>query len=292
MRWSRTTRTGRGRRRRTLRSYLLAHYRYAVIHVQDTDYGFRLIGIRPTDAGHRHLRITSHVFPVCSMIASPGLASGSFFIVPVDDENCMRFFVRGNPDRPFTAAEREAAFTENTIMDPADPRRRLKRADNDYMIDRAAQKTTLISGILPNAEQDYAVTESMGPIMDRTSEHLYSADGAIIRLRQLMVRAAKGIDEGVGLPALDPDDPLPPHPLGGGHRSRGRRPVARGRGRGGDGDAGRAAVVGGRVYPFPFHGEGRDGGAPAKLRRITSNTLSTSRRTSLFQKRRTRYPFV
>ena len=190
-----------------LRSYLLAHYRYAVIHVQDTDYGFRLIGIRPTDAGHRHLRITSHVFPVCSMIASPGLASGSFFIVPVDDENCMRFFVRGNPDRPFTAAEREAAFAENTIMDPADPRRRLKRADNDYMIDRAAQKTTLISGILPNAEQDYAVTESMGPIMDRTSEHLYSADGAIIRLRQLMVRAAKGIDEGVGLPALDPAIP-------------------------------------------------------------------------------------
>ena len=151
-----------------LRSYLLAHYRYAVIHVQDTDYGFRLIGIRPTDAGHRHLRITSHVFPVCSMIASPGLASGSFFIVPTDDENCMRFFVRGNPDRPFTAAEREAAFAENTIMDPADPRRRLKRADNDYMIDREAQKTTLISGILPNAEQDYAVTESMGPIMDRT----------------------------------------------------------------------------------------------------------------------------
>ena len=190
-----------------LRSYLLAHYRYAVIHVQDTDYGFRLIGIRPTDAGHRHLRITSHVFPVCSMIASPGLASGSFFIVPTDDENCMRFFVRGNPDRPFTAAEREAAFAENTIMDPADPRRRLKRADNDYMIDRAAQKTTLISGILPNAEQDYAVTESMGPIMDRTSEHLYSADGAIIRLRQLMIRAAKGIDEGVRLPALDPGIP-------------------------------------------------------------------------------------
>ena len=159
----------------------------------------------------------------------------------------MRFFVRGNPDRPFTAAEREGAFMENTIMGPADPRRRLKRPDNDYMIDRAAQKKTLISGILPNAEQDYAVTESMGPIMDRTQEHLYSADGAIIRLRQLMIRAAKGLDEGVDLPALDPA--IPYHRI----RSeevivrRGRRPVARGRGRGGDGDAGRAAVVGGRV---------------------------------------------
>ena len=225
-----------------LRSYLLAHYRYAVIHVQDTDYGFRLIGIRPTDAGHRHLRITSHVFPVCSMIASPGLASGSFFIVPTDDENCLRFFVRGNPDRPFTAAEREAAFAENTIMDPADPRRRLKRADNDYMIDREAQKTTLISGILPNAEQDYAVTESMGAIMDRTSEHLYSADGAIIRLRQLMVRAAKGIDEGVGLPALDPAIPY--------HRIRSEEVIVR---EGDDpwlagADAGETATPGERLW--------------------------------------------
>ena len=120
----------------------------------------------------------------------------------------MRFFVRGNPDRPFTAAEREGAFTENTVMDPTDPKRRLKRYDNDYMIDRPAQKKTLISGILPNAEQDYAVTESMGPIMDRTQEHLYSADGAIIRLRQLMIRAAKGIDEGGDLPALDPGIPF------------------------------------------------------------------------------------
>ena len=190
-----------------LRSYLLARYRYAVIHVQDTDYGFRLIGIRPTDAGHRHLRITSHVFPVCSMIASPGRASGTFFIVPTDDENCVRFFVRGNPDRPFTSAEREAAFAENTIMDPADGRRRLKRLDNDYLIDRAAQKRTLISGIYPNAEQDYAVTESMGAVVNREREHLYSADGAIIRLRQLMLRAAKGLDEGIDLPALDPDIP-------------------------------------------------------------------------------------
>ena len=232
-----------------LRSYLLAHYRYAVIHVQDTDYGFRLIGIRPTDAGHRHLRITSHVFPVCSMIASPGLASGSFFIVPVDDENCMRFFVRGNPDRPFTDAEREAAFAENTIMDPADPRRRLKRADNDYMIDREAQKTTLISGILPNAEQDYAVTESMGahhgpyeraPLLGRRGDHpAAAAHGA----------RGEGHRRGRGPAGARPGYTVPPHPLGGGHRPRGRRPVARGRGRRGDGVAGRAAVVGGGPVP-------------------------------------------
>ena len=191
-----------------LRSYILAKYPYSEIQVQDTAYGFRVMGIRPTDAGNRHIRITTHVMPVCSMIGSPGRAGGAFIIVPVDDENCMRFFVRHNPDRPFSNPERESTLAENMMMDPTNPKIRLKRADNDYMLDRRVQKTTILAGITPNAEQDYAVTESMGPIYDRGHEHLYAADGGIIRFRQIMVSAAKGIREGIDPPGLDPSIPF------------------------------------------------------------------------------------
>ena len=106
-----------------LRSYLLAHYRYAVIHVQDTDYGFRLIGIRPTDAGHRHLRITSHVFPVCSMIASPGLASERQLLHRAGGRRELHAhsLCAGNPDRPFTAAEREAGLHGEHAHGPRRP---------------------------------------------------------------------------------------------------------------------------------------------------------------------------
>jgi hypothetical protein len=75
------------------------------------------------------------------------------------------------------------------------------------MLDRKAQKKTILSGITPNPEQDYAVTESMGPIYDRSHEHLYAADGGIIRFRQLLVLAAKGIREGIDPPGLDPSIP-------------------------------------------------------------------------------------
>src|SRR3989304_5512233 len=60
-------------------------------------------------------------------------------------------------------------------------------------------------GALP---QDQAMTESMGPIYDRTKEHLGTTDQAIIYMRRLLINAAKelaggGEPAGVG-PALPP----------------------------------------------------------------------------------------
>ena len=128
--------------------------------------------------------------------------------VPIDDDNSMRFAIQYNPDRPFTADERQSIMARNMLMDPADPSRRLKRLDNDYLIDRAAQKKTLMAGIWPIPEQDYAVTESMGAIADRTKEHLYPADAAIIRLRQMLIRAARNVEAGQEPAGVDPSIPF------------------------------------------------------------------------------------
>jgi hypothetical protein len=77
------------------------------------------------------------------------------------------------------------------------------RADNDYLVDRVAQKTITPSGILPTREQDAAATESMGRVMDRTEEHLYHGDAAITRYRQLMINAARNLQEGQEPASLD-----------------------------------------------------------------------------------------
>jgi hypothetical protein len=82
------------------------------------------------------------------------------------------------------------------------------RAENDYLIDRKAQKPTALSGIWPPAEQDYAITESMGPIYDRTKEHLYGGDAAIIRLRQMLIQSVKNLQEGIEPSSLDPTIPF------------------------------------------------------------------------------------
>jgi hypothetical protein len=46
------------------------------------------------------------------------------------------------------------------------------------------------------------VTETMGPIYDRSEEHLGTTDVPIIRMRRLLIDAAKGLAEGKEPPAL------------------------------------------------------------------------------------------
>ena len=48
------------------------------------------------------------------------------------------------------------------------------------------------------------MTESMGPVMDRTNEHLGSTDAAIIRARRRLLEAAKQLrDTGVAPASVD-----------------------------------------------------------------------------------------
>ncbi len=160
------------------------------------------------NAGNQHVRINCHVLPEFTFIAFQGRGGTVLNAVPVDDDNAMRFAIQYNPDRPFTADERQSISARNMLMDPTDPTRRLKRLDNDYLIDRVAQKKTCMAGIWPIPEQDYAMTESMDAIVDRTREHLYPADAAIIRLRQMLIRAARHVEAGREPPGLDPSIPF------------------------------------------------------------------------------------
>ena len=72
--------------------------------------------------------------------------------------------------------------------------RPLANKDNDYLIDRAAQKAgSTFSGVEGIAMQDASLQESMGPIVDRTKENLVSTDNGIIMARHRLLRAAKAL---------------------------------------------------------------------------------------------------
>src|SRR3979409_1843538 len=69
-------------------------------------------------------------------------------------------------------------------------------AGNDFRIDRDKQRSgTSYTGIPSVSLEDHAVTESMGPIYDRTSEHLGSSDAMIIRSRRRLMAAAVALRE-------------------------------------------------------------------------------------------------
>ena len=69
-------------------------------------------------------------------------------------------------------------------------------AENDYTIDRSVQKNQNFTGIVNIREQDMAIVETMGSILDRTIEHVGTADLAIIAYRRLMIRLARNLQDG------------------------------------------------------------------------------------------------
>jgi phthalate 4,5-dioxygenase oxygenase subunit len=70
--------------------------------------------------------------------------------------------------------------------------RKLKNMDNNYDQDRELMKVGNYSGIRGIANQDHAVTESMGPIVDRAKEHLGTSDLPLIQMRRILLDSVKG----------------------------------------------------------------------------------------------------
>ena len=141
------------------------------------------------------------------MVASIPFSLGQGMFIPIDDDNCWRYFTAPrtwrNP-RNLGGANlfSIAPFSTpvSTATDGIVPRR--YTAENDYLIDRDVQRTSTFSGVADFVSQDLMVTESMGPIYDRTQEQLGSTDKAISRMRHLLISAAKGLAEGKEPPAV------------------------------------------------------------------------------------------
>jgi phthalate 4,5-dioxygenase len=187
------------------------HDRAPRLEVEDTWYGFKYVGIRTTPNGNEHVRMSAFCFPYHTVIATVpfGVRHGMF--VPIDDYNTWRISFttrlidnsRGVGGAPlFSVSPFKLARAEvdgNGIV----PRE--YTAENDYGIDRDEQRTTTFSGVAEFASQDLMVTETMGAIYDRTQERLGTTDKAIIRMRRLLMDAAKRVAAGEQAPATDPD---------------------------------------------------------------------------------------
>jgi hypothetical protein len=83
--------------------------------------------------------------------------------------------------------------------------RPLQNKDNDYLMDREAQRSgATFSGIKGISMQDASLQESMGPIVDRTKERLVSTDSGIIMARRKLWRAVEALrDEGERPPGVE-----------------------------------------------------------------------------------------
>ncbi|MEQ1574165.1 MAG: Rieske 2Fe-2S domain-containing protein [Vicinamibacterales bacterium] len=179
-----------------------------VFEVVDSPGGLYIGARRNADNGNYYWRITQWVMPSFTMIPPRGDHSvhGHFWI-PIDDEHCWTWSFDYHPTRALTDAEVAAMRDGKGIHAKCAPGtyRPLANKDNDYLIDRAAQRAgSRSSGVEGIAMQDASLQESMGPIADRTRETLGSTDSGIIMARQRLLRAAKAlVDDGVTPPGVD-----------------------------------------------------------------------------------------
>jgi phenylpropionate dioxygenase-like ring-hydroxylating dioxygenase large terminal subunit len=169
-----------------------------VFEVVESAGGLFIGARRNAENGQYYWRITQWVMPSFTIIPPRGNHSvhGHFWI-PIDDENCWAWSFDYHPTRDLTDAELAAMRAGKGIHAKVDTNYRpIANKDNDYLMDRAAQKAgRTYSGIEGFALQDASIQESMGPIVDRTKETLVSTDSGIIMARQRLLRAIKGFVE-------------------------------------------------------------------------------------------------
>jgi len=166
------------------------------------------IGVRRNaENGHYYWRITPWVMPSFTMIPPRGNhpVHGHFWI-PIDDHNCWVWSFDYHVQRALTDAEVQAMRDGNGIYVQfvSGTYRPLANKDNDYLMDRAAQKAgRTFSGVAGIAMQDASLQESMGPVVDRTKENLVGTDNGIIMARHRMLKAIKAMEKGVMPPGVE-----------------------------------------------------------------------------------------
>ena len=173
-----------------------------------TEFGCAAASGHDKGAGTVKWNVSLFLMPFHKLIArAPATAPiGAHMWVPIDDENCMIYSIEYQPDRPLQDKEiersRQWLYIHGECLPGSD--RAVLNRDNDYMVDRTKQKKDNYTGITGFGMQDCAIQESMGPIADRTTEHLLASDLQIVKLRRFLLRAVADMQAGAKLPGLDP----------------------------------------------------------------------------------------
>jgi hypothetical protein len=170
------------------------------LSIETTEFGFHYAAIRKTPTGARSVRIVPFILPFTRVIPAPARLA-TLFEVPMDDEHTSTYFViAGN--------ERYSRTHARTISGIGDPRlysesdfKWLGSWENRFGQDRNKMKDSW-GGLTGLEQEDAAMSLSMGPIFDRTREHLVPADAAIVHMRRILLTAARGISAGKAPPKL------------------------------------------------------------------------------------------
>ena len=163
-----------------------------VFEFDERPYGFREGAIRTEPDNRRYARVREVSLPFFSFI--PSAPKGPRIVccsIPIDDVTTAQWYIAYDTDAPMGPNLLGAfgTWSENPDHFNAD----MGDSSNLWHQDRQAMADGHWSGIIDrgNAYEDFAVQESMGPIVDRSKEYLGTCDRVIYRARRLLLDAVK-----------------------------------------------------------------------------------------------------
>ncbi len=168
----------------------------------ETDYGVRMISCRDGGAGTTYLRVSNFVMPCYGFVPTGGLKGNpeGYTVhahVPMDDEHSLRFNIFFRRHRP--VREDEKRLDEEIGPD----QRKVRNLQNNYLQDREEQRRETFTGMGKSfVIHDSCATESMGPIFDRSREHLGRGDMTVIAVRKFLLQSVKDFESGKEPPHL------------------------------------------------------------------------------------------
>jgi phenylpropionate dioxygenase-like ring-hydroxylating dioxygenase large terminal subunit len=191
-----------------------------VLEVTDTPAGVIVGARREHGPSHHYWRVTQFLMPIFTSVPTIGSQRRAKAWVPLDDEHTLVWEPNWHPTEPLAGEERRGwkgrvppSGLQADDGSPLGSGRFAADGQNDYLIDRERQRTVNFSGLEESPPlQDAAIQESMGPIVDRSREHLGSTDAAIIRVRRRLLEAALRLrDHGEEPPGVSNPAAYRPH---------------------------------------------------------------------------------
>lgn len=171
------------------------------ISVQAMPYGLQLTTLRPMSQALTHVRVTHSIFPHTFVIPLSESMTITQMHVPIDDTHTYWYAIFtsfGEPvDKPTMREQRLRSVSLPDYVPHAG-------RHNQWGFDAQEQRTRTFLGM---GEDDINVhdqwaCESMGPIQDRTREHLGSTDVAIATYRRQLIEAIDAVQAGQMPPGM------------------------------------------------------------------------------------------